>query len=70
MEIPAICFPGSGSEELVLDGKTGFITDDISVDSLTYSIHKMWKIGFRKRKNMGIMARNRVKELFNIEKKH
>jgi len=67
-EIPAICFPGSGSEELVLDGKTGFITDDISVDSLTYSIHKMWKIGFRKRKNMGIMARNRVKELFNIEK--
>lgn len=65
-EIPVICFPGSGSEEIISDGRTGYITYDISVDSLSDSIAMIWEIGHSKRRTFGYKARDRVIKNFNI----
>ena len=66
MGLPVISSFHAGIPELVIDGKTGFLTKEKDVNKITHTLYKIVK-DEKLRKEMSLNARNRVLHEFNIK---
>ena len=66
MEVPVVARDIGGNRELVIHGKTGYLFKDETSEELADLIIKLLK-NPQKRRKMGIEARKRIVEHFNLE---
>ena len=68
MEKPIIASNIGGSNETVIDEKTGFLFDSNNAKSLSKQILRVFNMDETSLKIMGIEARKNVTQRFNVEK--
>ncbi|HEY3627814.1 MAG TPA: glycosyltransferase [Terracidiphilus sp.] len=66
--LPAVATDVAGSREIIVHGKTGFLTAVADCVALGEAMSTMMRMGVEARAAMGIQARNRIVESFSLDK--
>ena len=65
--LPILASDAGGIPEIIENNITGFIFQKGNVKKLTTSLLKIMKLDHKKKKKIGLMARNRAKEMYGID---
>ncbi len=65
--LPILASNAGGIPEIIENNITGFIFQKGDIKELTTSLLKIMKLDSEKKKKVGFMARNKAKEMYNIE---